>query len=88
MNANEFKAWFSGFIENIEDVPNKEQWEKIKEKVNSVQISYGPIQYSFPVYPYQQPFSTNVYCSQIKNDYNEKGDVWAGTPVTLKVEKF
>ena len=33
MQVSEFKAWFEGFTESIEGLPNKKQWERVKEKV-------------------------------------------------------
>lgn len=33
MNITEFKAWFEGFSENIDETPTPEQFEKIKAKI-------------------------------------------------------
>lgn len=37
MSVQEFKAWLEGFIHSFTDgVPTKEQWDVIKEKVDSI----------------------------------------------------
>lgn len=36
MNLSEFKAWFEGFSEGIDDVPSKKQWKRINEKIESI----------------------------------------------------
>lgn len=36
MNLSEFKAWFSGFSENLDDVPTAKQWKRIKEKISHI----------------------------------------------------
>lgn len=36
MKVNEFQAWFEGFTECITGIPNKKQWERIKEKVAAI----------------------------------------------------
>lgn len=36
MNLSEFKAWFEGFSEGIDDAPSKKQWKRINEKVMSI----------------------------------------------------
>ena len=36
MTLGEFKAWFEGFNESIDGAPTPEQFEKIKEKIDSV----------------------------------------------------
>jgi len=46
MTGKEFKAWFEGFCEGVGDVPTKEQFEKIKAKVNQLddypKLAYRP----------------------------------------------
>lgn len=37
MLVSEFKAWFDGFSDGITDAPTKEQWAKIKSKIEDVQ---------------------------------------------------
>jgi hypothetical protein len=42
MTLQEFKAWFDGFTENINGVPSKKQWERIKERdgqINGVAVT-------------------------------------------------
>ena len=42
MTLNEFKAWFEGFTENIDGVPNDAQWKRIQKqvkKINGVALS-------------------------------------------------
>jgi len=36
MTLNEFKAWFEGFIENLNGLPNREEWERICLKIKNV----------------------------------------------------
>jgi len=36
MTFNEYKSWLDGFSEGINGAPTKEQWEKIKSKLNEV----------------------------------------------------
>jgi hypothetical protein len=36
MTLNEFKSWIDGFSEAIDRSPTPQQWEKIKDKLNSV----------------------------------------------------
>lgn len=36
MTLAEFKAWFSGFTEEITEAPSAKQWEKIKAKVAEI----------------------------------------------------
>lgn len=33
MNAQEFKAWFAGFIEGMDGMPNPDQWKRVQEEV-------------------------------------------------------
>lgn len=36
MNLPEFKAWFSGFTENLDGPPTAKQWARIAEKVEAI----------------------------------------------------
>lgn len=36
MTLNEFKAWFSGFTESMDGVPDEKQWERIKARVKEI----------------------------------------------------
>lgn len=47
MKVEEFKAWLEGFSESFtNNVPNKEQWDKIKNKINRIDnptnLTYKP----------------------------------------------
>ena len=57
MTEKEFKAWFEGFCEGIEGIPNEKQWEKIKEKIAQLTPEYIQV----PSQPYTTPWivSTN-----------------------------
>ena len=35
MTVNEFRAWFDG-LSSVIDLPNKEQWDLLKEKIDSI----------------------------------------------------
>ena len=36
MNPREFKAWFEGYTENIEDLPTLKQWKRIQSRVKEI----------------------------------------------------
>lgn len=36
MTNSEFKAWFDGFTEAMDDIPNKKQWDRIKARVKEI----------------------------------------------------
>lgn len=36
MNLAEFKAWFAGYTENMGDRPTREQWARIKERMEEI----------------------------------------------------
>jgi hypothetical protein len=36
MTFSEFRAWFAGYVENIDGVPTLEQWERIKSRLDEV----------------------------------------------------
>jgi hypothetical protein len=36
MNLSEFRAWFEGFTESLDRLPNEKQWARIKEKVDEI----------------------------------------------------
>lgn len=72
MTLSEFKAWFSGYTEGIEDKPTQKQWDRIKARVDEIDNMptteriyidrYYPLYRTYvggpvhPVWPY-------VYCS-------------------------
>lgn len=64
MTPSEFKAWFDGFSEGIENLPTENQWKRIKARVaeiDGVTISYPAfVQRYWPApYYYSTPY---VYC--------------------------
>jgi hypothetical protein len=36
MTPIEFKAWFDGFLEGIDEVPTQKQWVRIKDRVAEI----------------------------------------------------
>lgn len=36
MTNSEFKAWFDGFTEAMDGIPNKKQWDRIKTQVKKI----------------------------------------------------
>jgi hypothetical protein len=38
MTPQEFKAWFEGFSEGIEDVPTEKQWARVKERIAEIRV--------------------------------------------------
>lgn len=36
MTLAEFKAWFDGFTESLDDVPSSKQWKRVKEQVGKI----------------------------------------------------
>lgn len=36
MTNSEFKAWFEGYTESIEDAPSEKQWKRIKARVKEI----------------------------------------------------
>jgi|SRR5882672_2013799 len=36
MTLAEFKAWFEGFTEEMDEAPSKKQWERIKKRVKEI----------------------------------------------------
>ena len=57
MTLQEFKAWFEGFTEAMDDTPTPKQWKRIKARVgeiNGTAITYAYWPYyvqSYPSYP-------------------------------------
>lgn len=43
MNLSEFKSWFEGFSEGIEDRPTKKQWERIKARADEIVPQATPL---------------------------------------------
>lgn len=81
MTQAEFKAWFTGFTEALDGLPNKEQWECIKERVKEIDGKevtervfidrYLP-QYIYPPYYYNHPYYGGVFCN-VQNQANITG---------------
>lgn len=36
MKTSEFKAWFAGYVENLDGPPNKKQWKRIQARVDEI----------------------------------------------------
>ena len=36
MTPSEFKAWFDGFTEAMQGLPNEDQWKKIRKRVSEI----------------------------------------------------
>jgi len=36
MTLSEFRAWFEGFTEEMDEAPSKKQWERIKKRVKEI----------------------------------------------------
>jgi len=43
MTLSEFKAWLEGYEESFVNGPNTKQWDKIKEKLNSISLVKPPV---------------------------------------------
>ncbi len=43
MTPNEFKAWFEGFSEAVDGAPTPAQWQRISEKVATLNTSLGAL---------------------------------------------
>jgi hypothetical protein len=51
MTIEEFKAWLEGFSESFPDgAPTKAQWEKIKQKINTVGSPMKRIGNGMPIF--------------------------------------
>lgn len=67
MTVNEFKAWLEGFEESFYiGYPSADQWEKIKEKIDSIDASVSPLgalqAFSYPPHSDNigKPFSPSI----------------------------
>ena len=61
----EFRAWFEGFTESIEEgeVPTRKQWDRIKKKIKEIYFPYVWNQtYYYPVYPYPYTTFNTINC--------------------------
>lgn len=54
MTLNEFKAWLEGYEASFEDAPNEEQWNTIKDKLETVTPIQAPYPYTpnYPIWTY------------------------------------
>ena len=49
MSLQEFKAWLEGFLEGINETPNKEQFQAIKDRLKTVrEPSIHPAAFAYP----------------------------------------
>lgn len=65
MTKNEFKAWFDGFCEGMDGIPNEKQWERIKSRVseiNDIAIPY-PVYVDRYVAPYRRWYEGPIWNS-------------------------
>lgn len=60
MTPQEFKAWFEGYSEGIEDAPSQRQWKRIKARVAEIDgITTTTTIFReryYPSYPYPYPY--------------------------------
>lgn len=52
MTFSEFKAWFKGYTEQIKTRPTEQEWKRICEELDKVQLDCipHPIYYPSPIY--------------------------------------
>lgn len=56
MSDEQFVIWLRGFCDAIRTTPSVDQWERVKEKLSSVQEQTYPVRMPvFPI-PIQQPY--------------------------------
>ncbi len=70
MTASEFKAWFDGFSCGIDEIPTKEQWKLLKEKIAEMSI-YNNSYQTLPLFvrePTQIDLSQKITCSSLLSD--------------------
>jgi hypothetical protein len=53
MNLSEFKAWFEGFTEDMEERPSAKQWARVKEKISQIKDAPPVTQHVFHDYYYR-----------------------------------
>ncbi len=62
MTLQEFKAWFDGFTESMDRLPNKKQWERIKERIGQIDgvvtTQHIFVNRYWPSYPYYPTWGT------------------------------
>ena len=42
MHLSEFKAWFEGFTEGMDYLPNEKQWKRIQAKIADISTDWTP----------------------------------------------
>jgi hypothetical protein len=66
MTLAEFKAWFEGFTEDMEDAPNEKQWERIKARVKDIDgVAVTREVYVDRYWPRYLPYSQPLWSSQL-----------------------
>lgn len=83
ISVKEFKAWLEGFEESFssyQPYPNKEQWEKIMNKVHQLQEGRADSQY----YDLWQHFNN---LQVISRNPHGKGDLYCGRDVGTSVKE-
>jgi hypothetical protein len=72
MNLQEFKAWFEGFTESLENTPNENQWERIKNRVKEIDgqtiTERVYIDKYIPYFPYRYPYHYNPWITYACSD--------------------
>jgi hypothetical protein len=77
MTPSEFKAWFTGYVENIDGKPSDKQWTRIKARVTEIDGVTTPRQvfvdryWHWPLAYPQYPFNgicTNAVSSVVANN--------------------
>lgn len=64
MTPSEFKAWFEGYAEGIEDAPSVKQWARIKERVAEIDGRATPATVFRDRYvPYYEPHRRYWYAA-------------------------
>ena len=84
MHLSEFKAWFTGYTEEMKGTPTKDQWAKIKKRVSEISNDYTPM----PVFVdrYWQPLRpfwsyNTVYCNSTTPTVTSNGGTGETSPV-------
>ena len=89
MNLSEFKAWFSGYTEEMTGPPSKKQWTKIKSRVSRIKnepTSHAVFRDHYPYYIPMYNWTSIPSCtytlmngidkqSSINNSYQGNGTV-------------
>jgi hypothetical protein len=70
MTAFEFKAWFDGFSYGIDEIPTKEQWRILKEKIEEISVNTNQYQTAPLIFrePCQKNVPYKITCSSLLSD--------------------